>query len=288
MLKHLQKIKNNYEEGFTLTELIVVIVIIGILATIAVPMYLNNRKQAIDAQTESNVKSMASTADRFFYENPKSETLQTNIEDEMRINGEEGNRPLIFANADAKGYCVMAWNESGGKYKDFNTALTFDSSAGGLNQWSDGCNKAVPNIPNNETHPCHAILGLTPYDQVGYQYAYSYNNLNVHSIAFNDGSYTTGIRYASDSNGYVDESNLGVNLKMEVFKDGTLIDSKESLGTNVISIDVFSVEFFNNALSGNGLEIHVYENDSLVLNTNYKAPSDLLSNTDYCTAFGSN
>ncbi len=64
------------DEGFTLIELLVVIIIIGVLASIAIPVFLNQRKKAYDAQAKSDIKN-ASTAEETYFSDYNAYTANT-------------------------------------------------------------------------------------------------------------------------------------------------------------------------------------------------------------------
>lgn len=62
---HIKRDENN-EGGFTLIEILVVVLIIGILAAISVPMFLNQRKSAVEATAQSDMRGISQGMEQCF------------------------------------------------------------------------------------------------------------------------------------------------------------------------------------------------------------------------------
>ncbi len=74
MLKVISRRINHKDEGFTLIELMVVLVVIGILMAIAIPTFLGAKNKANDRSAQENVRN-ALTAEKEFFTDNQSYTI---------------------------------------------------------------------------------------------------------------------------------------------------------------------------------------------------------------------
>src|SRR6478672_9901759 len=95
------------EEGFTLIELMVVVLIIAILIAIAIPTFLGARSKAQDRAAQSNLRN-ALTAEKTFYTD--SQTYSANAASDIKPI--EPN--LVFDNSDPTKGIVLSVNGTAG------------------------------------------------------------------------------------------------------------------------------------------------------------------------------
>jgi prepilin-type N-terminal cleavage/methylation domain-containing protein len=131
MLARLHKMRE--EEGFTLIELLVVMIIIGILAAIAIPLFLNQRKNAVDASIKSDLRTIANEMESVYTNSQAypASFAQTAAGVGPTLNGaavrvSAGNQFTGTLNTAGDAFCLVG----------HNTKSTHDwvyvSSAGGL------------------------------------------------------------------------------------------------------------------------------------------------------------
>ena len=67
------------KSGFTLVEIMIVVVIIGLLAAMAIPAFQKVRQSSQDKTVLNNARQLSAAADQFYLENGVSTALPTSL-----------------------------------------------------------------------------------------------------------------------------------------------------------------------------------------------------------------
>jgi len=113
MLQRLRE-RSGSESGFTLVELLVVMLILGILAAIAIPSFFNQRDKARDAEAKTTAKTAQTAIETYATENNGTYT-SASVDDLRRI---EETLPAtgLTVTSNAETYTVTATSDTGNTF----------------------------------------------------------------------------------------------------------------------------------------------------------------------------
>jgi prepilin-type N-terminal cleavage/methylation domain-containing protein len=126
--------KLTYKTGFTIVELLIVIIVIGILATIVIVAYNGIQGSARDKSVLSDLDALDgvetdygiknNVAGLAWYSGPSGTNGTSNAT--LNFTASTGN--IIDVTISSKDYCIRAYNPSSGKYKTLGKAAIKESS----------------------------------------------------------------------------------------------------------------------------------------------------------------
>lgn len=129
------------DAGFTLSELLIVVGILAVLAAVAVPAFLNQRDRGYDASVKSDLRQIANAVQGSELTGPVTrngggDSVWIAYQKAADVKTTDGVSWNVSGTTEA--FCITAFHERGRTF-DEGHVLTYDSAAGGLGHSGGAC-----------------------------------------------------------------------------------------------------------------------------------------------------
>ena len=116
MLRKLRAHIGEGQRGFSLIELLIVILIIGVLAAIALPAFLGQRSKGQDSSAKSAARNLVSAVESFYATNKTY--VNAGSDDDVQESGVYGTNDgeADILSSSATGYRVVGQSASGNRF----------------------------------------------------------------------------------------------------------------------------------------------------------------------------
>jgi len=119
------------EEGFTIVELLIVIVVIGILAALVITTFSGVQRKARNTERETDIKAIHGQVEAYYAQNGRYPSLSDLQSDSFRTSNLQGLDAGALTAPNQSGNNVVGSGAATSNYEYVTTPTTCDSTEGG-------------------------------------------------------------------------------------------------------------------------------------------------------------